>query len=403
MSDANAAAELPIEGGQATKQNPPATAQAERTAAEAEVARLSKKRLDLLRQGADLDRGALARLDAELTATGERLGAADLVLQRAGTQMPFDVEKFCAQQTKASDLQQTDANRSVEFNEAHSHRNKLKAAIETFDASEDSRTLARKLERVGRGEKLNAEDLKIAREIAGLRERLIAAEFARTRAAAALAKVKARSHTETAVFESWREAVLRLPGGARMLQDLPKPHKPTDVRGLDPRGNLIGDSTWYTGPNAGTSAGAPGSAPAPSAPAPAAAASAPPAAGSPAAMWGRARAQTAAQHGMGPRADAFTPPVPIERLIATINSDPSSLGLLAARSDLTEEQRTAALRAMRPSRDSSGTQPPWARKAAKKTPAKAASKPRAKPALTEQSTPRRRGLFGLRPVQQRRI
>ena len=174
--------------------------------AEAEVTRLSKKRIALLREGADLDRGALDRLDAALTAAGERLGAADLAAKRAGMRMPFDVEKFCRQETRCSDLHQNVLNRSTESNEAHSHRNKLKAAIETFDASEDSRTLARKLERVGRGEKLNAEDLKIAREIADLRERLIAAEAQRTRAAAVLAEIKAKSAVESAILESWRTA-----------------------------------------------------------------------------------------------------------------------------------------------------------------------------------------------------
>ena len=384
--------------------------------AEAEVTRLSKKRLELLGEGADLDRGELARLDAELTAAGEHLGATDLAAKRASTRAPFDAEKFCRQETRCSDLSQNLQNRNAEFNEVHGHRNALQNAIETFDASEDSRILARSLQAAGRGEKLREEDLKIAREIADLRERLVGAEAQRSRAAAVLAEIKARSHVESAVLNSWRETVLRLPGGARMLQDLPKPHQPSDSRGMDPARNVLGVSKSYMPPssNAATSADAPGSAPAtapsaaaPSAVAPAAAAPAAaparPAAGSPAAMWAHAGKKAAAQHGMGPPQDAFTPPVPIQRLIETINTDPDALGLLAARSDLSEDQRTAALRAYRPSRDSSGTQAPWARKAAKKKPAKVASKPKAKPAATEQSRPRRRGLFGLRPVQNRRI
>jgi len=151
--------------------------------AKADVERLSKKRLDFVRKGPDLDRDHLAEVDAELTAAGERLGATDLAVKKASSRAPFNVEKFCAQQIRVSDLQQTVANRSVEFNEVHSRLNALKNAISTFENSEDSRTLARSLQAAGGGKKMGAEDLKIAREIADLRARLIAAESTRTRAA----------------------------------------------------------------------------------------------------------------------------------------------------------------------------------------------------------------------------
>ncbi len=69
-------------------------------------------------------------------------------------------------------------------------------------------------------------------------------------------------------------------------------------------------------------------------------------------MWNRATARTNAQHGIGPAAGAFIPVVPVHTLIETINSDPSALSHLAARrGELSEQQRTAALKAFRAPRD----------------------------------------------------
>ena len=76
-------------------------------------------------------------------------------------------------------------------------------------------------------------------------------------------------------------------------------------------------------------------------------------------LWDRSNAKINAENGMGNPADAFTPPVPVHKLIKTINSDPESLGRLAARKgEMTEAQRTRALRAYKG--------PPEAPKAARK-------------------------------------
>ncbi len=65
-----------------------------------------------------------------------------------------------------------------------------------------------------------------------------------------------------------------------------------------------------------------------------------------AALWTNANKRNAAQSGMGPAADAKHAIPSIKALIASINTNPDALGLLAARSqELTPEQRTAALRA----------------------------------------------------------
>ena len=82
-------------------------------------------------------------------------------------------------------------------------------------------------------------------------------------------------------------------------------------------------------------------------------------------LWANANKKTLAQFGMGAAGDAFTPPVPVHKFIEPINSDPESLGRLAARKgEMTEAQRIRALRAYKGPPEA----PKAARKAAKPEP-----------------------------------
>ena len=68
-----------------------------------------------------------------------------------------------------------------------------------------------------------------------------------------------------------------------------------------------------------------------------------------AALWDRANRRNAARIGLGDRADALHQIPTIKALIASIGTNPAALELLAARShELTDAQRTAALKAACP-------------------------------------------------------
>ncbi len=85
-------------------------------------------------------------------------------------------------------------------------------------------------------------------------------------------------------------------------------------------------------------------------------------------LWANAHKRINAQHGMGDRADAFIEVIPIHKLIETVGSNSEVLAQLARRSgELSEEQRTAVLKAFCPPKEA-----PKVRKAAK-------TEPKAKP------------------------
>ncbi len=66
-----------------------------------------------------------------------------------------------------------------------------------------------------------------------------------------------------------------------------------------------------------------------------------------AALWSNANRRTSAERGLGDPRAAMYPVVTIPQLIASIGVNPDAAELLAARShELSDEQRTAALRAL---------------------------------------------------------
>ncbi len=101
-------------------------------------------------------------------------------------------------------------------------------------------------------------------------------------------------------------------------------------------------------------------------------------------LWANAHKRINAQNGMGDPADAIIKVIPIHTLVETIGTDPAALSQLARRSgEMTEDQRTAALKAFCPPKEA-----PKTRKAAKVEP-KAT-----KPKLPVCSRLSRVGLFG---------